>query len=284
MRTGSDLTGDLVRDIPELASAETVLRSYRQTVSLLRKQGPHAAVVGGESAIPALGAGFTCYLKHVQRDVPGLVDLLGDACDVLGLPAGSMTAEVFCSDGASGVAMHSDFDVNFAMLLSGSKRWLLAPNDSIVNQTSMCFPASRRQPDPKQLHYADAPFPDRMPDGAREVTVGAGGLIFLPRGWWHETYSSGPCLQLNLVVKGPHWTSVLTTALRDYLLARPEWRQYAYGMVGDGERHEGAVAEFAGLIAELQRRLGDADPRALAEQLLAGLDHEALEIGSSRRR
>ncbi|WP_245599802.1 cupin-like domain-containing protein [Embleya scabrispora] len=40
-----------------------------------------------------------------------------------------------------------------------------------------------------------------MPKDAHIVDIAAGGLVFVPRGWWHETESRGECLQVNFVVK-----------------------------------------------------------------------------------
>lgn len=283
VRTAGSSDFDLATEIPELADAVRALEAFGHPVSLLRKNGPHASVPTGRDALPALRAGFTCYLRRVERALPALPDLLGDACRWLGLPPGSMTSEIFCSSGESGVAMHSDFDVNFAFLLSGRKRWKLAKNTSIVNQTSMCFAGDRAQPDPVQLRYADHPFPATMPADAIEVTVEGGGLVFVPRGWWHETYSSGDCLQLNLVIKGPYWANVLGGALKNHLLADPGWRGYAYGIAGEGTLREEAIETFAGLLAGLRSTLLSEDPRALAERLLTGLDAETLTTGSTRQ-
>jgi Cupin-like domain len=280
--TGTSIS-ELTKEIPELVGAERVLEAFEHPVSLLRKNGPHASVPTGRDAIPALHTGFTCYLRRVERALLPLQDLLDDACQWLGLPTGSMTSEVFCSTGESGVAMHSDFDVNFAFLLSGRKQWKLAENTSIVNQTSMCFAGDRVQPDPAQLVYADAPFPTGMPAGATEVTIEDGGFVFVPRGWWHETFSFGSCLQLNLVVKGPYWVSVLTSALKQRLLEDPGWRGYAYGIAGKGTQREQAIDTFAGLLTNLRNTLLTEDPPALAERLLAGLDADSLSTGSTRQ-
>lgn len=260
----------LLEAVPELNEPERILETFTHTVSLLRRNGPHARVPRGEDALPMYRAGFTCYMRHVERDFPGLKDLIADASDRLGLPRTAMSCEIFCSTGTSGVPMHSDFDVNFALLLSGSKRWRLSPNESIENQTAMCFARGRKQADERQLDYAHAPFPEHMPDDAQEVTMEAGGLLFLPRGWWHETYSTGACMQLNLVVKGPHWARVFTSALEGTLLAAPDWREFAYGVsASSGKEQQVAVARLTGLIAQLQESLVGMEPHILAEELIA---------------
>ncbi|MDF3142778.1 MULTISPECIES: cupin domain-containing protein [unclassified Streptomyces] len=278
---GRELPDELLRAAPELIDAERVLESFGNTVSLIRRNGPHARVPRGKDALPMYRAGFTCYMRHVERDFAGLDDLIAAASRQLGLPSSAMSCEIFCSTGTSGVPMHSDFDVNFALLLSGSKRWRLAPNESIENQTAMCFARGRKQADERQLTYAHAPFPERMPDDAREIVMEAGGLLFLPRGWWHETYATGPCMQLNLVVKGPHWARVFSRALEEKLLGAPDWREFAYGVaVGNDAGHQAAVERLAGLIEGLQESLGGAQPQALAAELISSFRADSGSVRS----
>ncbi|MCI3934370.1 cupin-like domain-containing protein [Streptomyces sp. AN091965] len=256
--------------VPALASNAAVLDAYRATVSLLRTDGVSARVPDGPTAAPLLAAGFTCYLRRVEEHIPQLRAMAEAVAHDLGMPATSVTCEIFCSADSSGVSMHSDHDVNFALLLRGHKRWRLAPNEHIRNQTGVCLPGNRRQREEDQLALADRlPFPDRLPDDALSVDVGAGGLVFLPRGWWHETQAQGECLQVNFVVKGPDWTSVLVQALTSRLTGDPRWRAHAYDVCAAGERGERAAAVFADLLKGLSGDFAAADPADLAERLLA---------------
>ncbi len=67
---------------------------------------------------------------------------------------------------------------------------------------NQCFPAPYEKPDSIGTRLADQrPFPTSMPKDAHIVDIAAGGLVFVPRGWWHETESRGECLQVNFVVK-----------------------------------------------------------------------------------
>ncbi|MEU4249337.1 cupin-like domain-containing protein [Amycolatopsis sp. NPDC026612] len=268
---------------PELASAEEVLRGYDQPVRVSRKGGPYGSAPTGADAVQAYRAGFTCVLLNMERSFPGLKDLIADAAGLFGLPPSALSCESFCSSASSGLAMHSDFDVNFALLLHGRKKWRLAPNRSIVNQTSLCFAGGSVQPDPKQVKYAHAPFPDQMPADCVDVDVEPGGFLFIPRGWWHETYSTGDCLQLNLTIKGPHWAGVYSRALESVLLEDAEWRKYAYGIASAGAPREKAIDELAVLLDRLRRDQGLADPRELAAKMLDLVDVDKVESGSQRK-
>ncbi|MFL5866373.1 MAG: cupin-like domain-containing protein [Thermoleophilaceae bacterium] len=259
-----------LREITELDSAEAALSKAR-AIKVFRPDGEMAIVPDGRAALPLYKLGLTCYLG--SKHIPALRQSREQLAADLGLPAGSVDCEVFCSSGDSGAWMHSDYDVNFALLLSGTKRWRLAPNEHIRNQTTMCVPSTRKAPDQLQLELADVqPFPERMPDDALEIDVEAGGLVFMPRGWWHETEASGDCLQVNFVVQGPMWQAVLTRALKDRLVRDPDWRAYAFDLYGPPERRDAALDEFARLLAGLRGQLEDLisaeDHRALAERLV----------------
>lgn len=261
---------DRLGDVPELESPEAALAAAR-AVKVFRPDGQMSVVPDGRAAMPLFKLGLTCYLG--SRHIPGLRASTDRLAAELGMPAGSIDCEVFCSSGKSGAWMHSDYDVNFALLLSGHKSWRLAPNEHIRNQTSMCVPSTREAPDPRQLELADRlPFPERMPEDAIEVDVEAGGLVFMPRGWWHETEASGECLQVNFVVQGPTWAAVLGRAVRERLTSDPAWREFAFDIYGPPERRRAAIERLAALLPGVRDVLGDLvgteDPSQLAEALV----------------
>jgi 50S ribosomal protein L16 3-hydroxylase len=273
----------LLAAVPELESAERLLAHYAADVRLLNTEGFHATVPTGPHALPFYRQGFTCYLPTVERQLDGVSEMLDTVAAELGLPRKNIVAEIFCSTGKSGVAMHADYDVNFAMLLRGNKRWLLAPNETVLDPMAMCLPAGRPQRDPRQLDYAEpVPLPERMPDERLEVDVGPGGLVFLPRGWWHETDATGECLQLNIVIKGPAWLSVVTEGLAGMLVSDRRWRTFAFGLAGDEAGREAALAELTALVEDLRLRLGRGDARDVAGELVAAAGYAPDEPDGAR--
>ncbi|SDH49016.1 Cupin superfamily protein [Actinokineospora alba] len=256
--------------VPELDSAERLLSTYPAKVGLMGRDGFYASVPNGPAALPFLRQGFTCYLRNLEDHLPALSDLLDTVARDLALPREHLICEVFCSRGESGVAMHSDYDLNFAMQLHGTKRWRLAPNDHAHNITTTVFGGGRPQRDPGQLRFVTSlPLPERMPDDAIEFTAERGGLVFLPRDWWHETHALGECLQLNVVVKGPMWLTVLTKGLSEALVTTDEWRDIAHGIAADGAGRARAVKAFATLLGGLRARLDSTGDEELAERLIA---------------
>ncbi|MFD5485770.1 JmjC domain-containing protein [Streptomyces virginiae] len=258
-----------IKNLSVLADGETVLQAYPDRVSLMRPDGFWADAKSGAEAVEYYRTGHTCYLRRVERYVPEIAALVTSVTEELGMPAGSFTGEIFCSTAESGVGMHSDYDVNFAMLLKGEKHWRFTPNDNIRNQTNICLPSTLTQVDDTQLELADRlPFPAAMPDDAEHVEMRPGGLVFIPRGLWHQTRAVGECIQLNIVMKGPHWVSVLTRALEAKLIKDPAWRAYAYGVCGDVSQRAGAESAFAALLKKLQADLQSVDAHQLAESLI----------------
>lgn len=260
--------------VQRLSSTSELLEAYSRSVSLLSPHEPRRQADSGKEALRWYEAGYTCYLRSVEAVVPELQALVADLAETIGVPVGAVTCEAFCSRGSSGVAMHSDFDINFAVLLSGRKRWRLAPNTHIRNQTSVCLSGDQAQRDPRQLELADRlPFPEAMPEDCLVADMLPGSLLFMPRGWWHETEAAGDCLQVNLAVKGPDRLSVLTDGLRGILVSYPQWREFADGIAGDGDRRERALAGLAALLPTVREVLRG-DDLEVAERLADALTGE----------
>ena len=255
--------------IPELASVKALASRYRERVTILHPQGFAADVPDGATAIQFLRGGYTLYFRNIGR----YLDVCRNAASViakeLGIPTDSFTCEVFASSGESGVAMHCDYDVNFSILLAGRKEWTFAPNESVVNQTNIILPAGRTQPDQNQLRYITKDLPAEMPESATHVVLDPGGLVFMPRGMWHTTKSHGECLSINFVMKGPHWARLLCASLENKLMENPSWREYAYGVDANDERHKQAIGQFSALLSDLGKTFSvDANFNTIAEDLI----------------
>jgi 50S ribosomal protein L16 3-hydroxylase len=254
---------------PQLVSTEDLLDGFRGRVGLMSPTGFRASTPDGRAALPFYRQSFTCYLRNVETHVPALRDVLDALADELGMPRQNLTCEVFCSDGASGVAMHSDYDINFAIQLRGTKTWSIGRNESLSDPLTTLIPDGRPQRDARQLRWLQAPLPTKMPPDADVVEVERGGLVFLPRGWWHQTAAEGTCLQLNFVVKGPHWLSVLANGLTELLAEQPQWRRFAFGIAGNADQKERAVKDLAGLLETLSDQVRADGGQELARDIIS---------------
>ena len=211
-------------DLDYFGSAEELLSIYPCRISIQRPDGFTARVPDGKTAIRFYRGGFTCYMRDLERYIPSLREIALQLDRDIGLPKASIKCSVFCSNGESGASMHSDYDLNFQLVLKGKKRWRVAQNHHIVNQTQVCLSGDRPQRDPFQLQLAHRrPFPECMPADAQTVDLYAGGVIFVPRGTWHETETigDGECFSLNFAMKGPQWLTVLLRAIKRRFIMDP---------------------------------------------------------------
>jgi 50S ribosomal protein L16 3-hydroxylase len=250
----------LFDEVPELMSGSEILTRFTDRVSILRPDGFYANVSDGVSALPFYSAEYTCFLRSVERFLPALESVVSGLASSLGMPRSAFSCDIFASTGrntssyehASGLAVHSDAEVSLALLITGRKRWRWAPNSHIKNQTTTVVRDGDRQVDASQLELADKlPMPHRMPPDAETADVKPGGLIFLPRGWWHTTTALGQCLQLNFTMHGPTWIEVFLNSLSTRLTHNPHWREYAYGIAGTEEQRSEARLAIGALIKDL---------------------------------
>lgn len=279
----------LVESIPELASATSALEVFGDRVSIIRPDGFFANVADGKSALPFYNAEFTCLLRSAERFIPGLQRAIDQISEELGMPGSVFHCDIFASTGqnasvyedASGLAMHSDAEVNLALLLTGRKVWQWAANEHVRNQTTTVLQGDR-QVGKSHFRFADKlPFPTGMPGDATSAEVTSGGMMFMPRGWWHATKAYGECLQVNFAMIGPTWLSVLTEALSDRLMEDVRWREYAYGITGTGGPRSSAEAEFGRLLGDL---VGYLKQDTAAKELLSSVaPHDAEDQARSER-
>ena len=247
------LLAQRVREASPLVDIEELVSSYGSGVSLLHKSGASLEGVSGDEALAKARDGWTCYLRRVHENSEQLSDWIASVAADLATPIEWMSIEIFWSRSAGGVSMHSDYDANLALLLEGNKRWHLAPNLHLREQPGVCLGGSRRQPDARVAQLTSGvELPDAMPGSSQVVEAGPGSLLFIPRGWWHQTETTGPTLQLNFVVKGPSFRDLALAAIDEAALADERWRRFAYG-----HAQPGAGDEHSRVVGRLLKELGD---------------------------
>lgn len=255
--------------LSELLVLEDFARKYYGRVSMIHPDGRAIDVQSGEQALPYLSQGFTIYFRHIEQLFPKLKPILAQIAADTGMPASEFTAEIFTSSGESGVPMHCDYDYNLSLLLAGNKTWSFAENKGILNQTSIFMPRGREQIEPSQLAYrTKAPHLDSMPQSTVSEALVPGSLIFMPRGWWHTTHSTGTCVCVNFVMKGPHWARLFTHALEKELLPNPLWRAYPYDVARTDGGEEQALHDLSRLIDSLKQGLFSKPSNDIAHQIV----------------
>lgn len=174
------------------------------------------------------------WLRSIQRDL-GLSQSTYSRCNIYAIPDGGRTA------------CHYDQNINFVCQIKGEKVWDLAPNTHIANpmvRHTLGTPADRAT-----AAYAKTKLPEKMPSAGKiRVVLKPGSVLFVPRGWWHQTSSKGDSIALNFTYEQISWAQVVSNAICDTLLKDEKWRSVAYSLRGDGPLRPRAEAELALLL------------------------------------
>lgn len=119
-----------------------------------------------------------------------------------------VTGVIFDTPENKGVGRHYDGNEVLTVQLVGVKEWTIEP------PTEPIFPDACKA-SPERLEIT--------PTG-RPVVLEPGGVMFLPRGWWHATRCITRSVSLNLEIRTEVWSSLLARALTKQLSRHLEWR------------------------------------------------------------
>ena len=174
------------------------------------------------------------WLRSIQRDL-GLAQQTFARCNLYAIPDGGRTA------------CHYDQNINFVCQITGEKTWDLAPNTHVIHP--LMRHTAGTPPDDSTEAFSIAPLPNKMPTKGRiRVVLKRGSVLFVPRGWWHQTFAKGESISLNFTYDQPSWAQVMAEAICRRLLKEEKWRGVAYGLQQEGPLAKRAEAEFAALL------------------------------------
>lgn len=192
-----------------------------------------------------------------------LTGLLGGAAEwieglerELGVPPGSTELGAFLNPPGVGLHGHCDRTEHIVIHVQGSKRFRIRPNPGgafVSASHALRFAAPREA----VVQYPQG-FPDwdTLPDDGetRSFVLEPGDVLFVPRGWYHDTKGEGDTLSLSLVaqVKCPSYLDVLLSHLRSLLAQDPRWRA---PLVGDLESTADRLSELWATTASRATRV-----------------------------
>jgi 50S ribosomal protein L16 3-hydroxylase len=154
--------------------------------------------------------------------------------------------------------MHYDSVLTLNVQLQGEKVWRLAPNHHVENPIASSDNKADHAP-----RFAKRPFPRRMPRGAMTFRARPGSVVFIPRGYWHETDTFGESLALTFVLGLPTWGGRLLHQLRRKLEIHAAWRGYPMASAGDPEDRAALAAQLDALLPQLREIVGALDTEAI---------------------
>ncbi|HEU4405111.1 MAG TPA: cupin domain-containing protein [Polyangiaceae bacterium] len=199
--------------------------------------------------------GTTIYVK----EPPELAPMRKAIARELALPEGNLQCNLFCNQPGARTRAHFDPVDTLTVQITGRKRWRIAPNRHAPDPT-LAWATLDRAMRPELRLYAEGPLPDRMPEGeAEDYLLEPGAVLYVPRGYWHETESDEPSISLHVHHIPVPWADAVLVALRAKLLRDPAFRASAFTL-WDPSRRRADEATLAGLLDALGRAARDLAP------------------------
>ena len=183
------------------------------------------ADVSPEVAQRLYQAGITLYIQRV----PALAPITAAIATALAVPATNIACTLFCNQPGARTRMHFDPVDTITLQVTGSKRWRLAPNLHASHPT-VSYATLDPQPMPELRLYAHDRLPTCRPDDMDEYVLTPGAVLYVPRGFWHETESDEASIALHVHHHPVPWVDAVLVTLRAKLLRDSAWRAGAHDL------------------------------------------------------
>ncbi len=263
--------------IPELQNLETLVKVRTQKVRacLPDFDDEYSSIhLEPKDALKAYDNNMTLVFDQMQNQNEIISQMLTQLTTELGLVVGSLEQNlcqarsiVYATPEWCGTRLHFDANANFIIQISGSKKWTLAKNKSVEYPTERFTTGSFEMPLALEKQCHDQLL-DSVPDDAIEYIMQPGCVLYVPRGYWHETTTDENSLSLNFTFSQPSWSDVFSKSVHAYLLKNPEWRKLCIGIgSADQNKKDQASEQFQILI---QKALSELAKVPAAELLNEG--------------
>jgi len=258
--------GDLL-DIPELQDPRLLVSRLKlpARVSLF---GPDGFRCPGfshpEEALPFYETGnMALYFTDIQTVNARFQEISASLATELGLREADVHMEAFAAKGTCTASMHFDLDLNFNVQLRGKKKWRIAPNNHVRNPLESYHVGNHHSADLGVNDYAVKPFPKKMPRNAVSFTTEEGSVVFLPRGYWHETFTEVESFAVTFTIKTACWMDVVLGELEKKLIKDERWRDFLLGLRGAPSEKDRLAQNLSALLCDLEKNVKQLDARAI---------------------
>lgn len=166
--------------------------------------------------------GATLEFDFIERFFPGIQKLIAMIREVLQLPNGAFGKAIgYFSPHSGGFPAHFDAYYNFIFQMDGTKTWLLHPNNHVKDPVQH-YDLHEYPYLPSELktywQHRDTPPGDLAQIGIVERLI-PGSMLYLPRGYWHQTEASELSVSLNITFSFPTILDIFLAALRKKMIA-----------------------------------------------------------------
>jgi len=217
--------------LPELQSLESLLAHRQQKVRACLpdfEDEYSSLLVEPNEAERAYRNHMTLVFDSMQTQIPYLAETLEQVRAELGLPARLVQSRaiVYATPAGGRTRLHFDANANFVLQLQGTKRWRLSPNNSVDNPTDR-YTSGTGEISTELDGQCHAQLLDELPEDCEELVLQPGSVLFVPRGYWHETSTEEDSFSITLTFSQPTWADVFATSLHRHLLQDRDWREVA---------------------------------------------------------
>lgn len=180
--------------------------------------------------------------------------------------------EMFYSRCGHVTDFHTDFQENFTVQLSGSKKWLFAPS-SLTNPLRGVTPhfqtdsssSSIPEQQLKMARLCDPSFcansiPTHGTAAYEEVTLYAGDVLYHPAGVWHRVQSTEDSLSMNFSLTTATYADIFCSTLHQQLSANPLFRSR---VLSDEAGHLKSLDVLAQLLKDIPSILTRLSPSGI---------------------
>ena len=243
-----------IRDIPSfLAAHDGVIQLHTRTAEGAAAHRP----IAREDAVARFAEGGAMDLRNIDRwfrPAQRWVERLRAELSLEHLPANASACQAFVSPAGTGVGKHFDNREVFAIQIRGRKRWRIARNDALPNPL---MPHSVGN----QVHMFNASAPaatfasPEMPADALEIVLEPGSVVFVPRGYWHETHALEDSLSFSMNIRAPSWAELFGDRVTAELGRSALWRASAFDLRAHQSSADELIRALKSALAGLKTAL-----------------------------
>ncbi|TKC98594.1 JmjC domain-containing protein [Polyangium fumosum] len=253
--------------MPELRNPTSLFHTHPEDVQLVFRADPTTTNSFGNVFLPPAKAavlyqsGMTVSFPNMQRSIPMLGAFTQYLEQLTGVMPGTVDAIGALSRPGMGFNRHFDAIDVLIIQIHGTKKW------HISQQPAVRYPTVNHvagTPIIGELHAYAPPAAaswgaDPAPSDLRTVLLRPGSVLFVPRGYWHQTEAgSDESFSVSIGFRTPSCADIVLRELHRRLLAHTEWRRPVPGGSG-GPAHrttERALRQMEALLAALDTAVG----------------------------
>jgi 50S ribosomal protein L16 3-hydroxylase len=199
----------LANELAEVIDRMKLIGRWQGTITAWPKKGsgmPELETIPSQ-ANELFRAGYTLFFRDIEKQIPSVRRLMNRFAEDVGVSPEDVVCEGFFSPPGAGAAPHFDGNWGFNIQLTGTKEWIVAPNENVeVPGIGMAMGA---RPEAILEPYSRLPFPNEMPAAQSTSFIAEpGSIVFVPCGMWHRTHvqkEGEESAAIVLTIKPRHW-------------------------------------------------------------------------------